>query len=253
MQHPRIVTGTRSTERKPCLSTKDGWGSEAGFSILEAIVVLLISSMVLSVVLPIVIQSTAQNLRTGQRALSIVEQTLDENSFRRLLRSVAPPRQSVLGKPARVTVEGEPKTLSFVALSDAPTSCVRSPGETTVRLEIEREQQTQRESLVCYAGAQARVLASWNAADATFAYSLDGKIWADEWPRESDRREWERQLGGAGAGGGAPLVSAPLVRLELTTRTGGHVAWIERAGSIEPVTFDVQAMFTGELGAGAPQ
>lgn len=217
--------------------------AQAGFSILEAIVILMIGGMILSAVLPIVMQSTAQNLRLGKKALGSVEAILEESAFRALMQSAAPPAQSSLGRPARVTIRGDANSLSLVSLNAQPLACAKSLGEIPVTLVIEGLGSNAGGQLVCRSEEASRTLATWPAGRVSLAYSSDGKSWADKWPSEADEARWERDLVATGATSGAPLISAPLVKLEFDFGNSNSSVWIERAGSIEPVSYDVDTIF----------
>ena len=52
----------------------------AGFSVLEAIIALLVASLILSVILPIASRSVSDNLRIGMRGLDAVALSIEESA-----------------------------------------------------------------------------------------------------------------------------------------------------------------------------
>lgn len=100
--------------------------------------------------------------------------------------------------------------------------------------------------LACYSSTASRTLLSWDTADASFAYSSDGQSWSDHWPRDIERAEWASELTGLSGTPSPPEISAPLVRFEFRTKSQGHFTWVERAGAVEPVAYDIEAIFMGD-------
>jgi len=219
----------------------------AGFSVLEAIVVLLIASVILTLVLPVMMQSISQNLKTSQQSMAVIKAQIEERSFRLLLNSTVTERQSSIGRPARTSLEGTRSALKIVVLAAEDIGCGRMERETAVVLSIVQNSATEGARLVCTSDGDSRVLAAWKQGAAALSYSSDGMAWVDDWPRQEDAGAWDRSLiSPDGAVSKAPLVSAPLVRFEVKGKGDDHLVWIERAGAIEPVELDPGAVFAGE-------
>ncbi len=225
--------------------------TQRGFSLIEALVVLTVTSLILAAILPISIRSIASNLRISERGLSDIAGAIDEAAFRALLGSAVPARQTVSSQPGRTSLTGDASRIDLISLSRLGGSCTSANRETRVSLVIERDGRGGR--LVCTGPEASRVLARWTAGDAAFSYSRDGTAWVSNWPTAEDQNAWERSLMQSAefnSSSTTPLVWAPLVRFEVTSAGPDRLIWIERGGEVAPVEFDPEAIFTGELFGG---
>jgi len=216
-------------------------------SIVESLVVLVVSSLLLSVLLPTAIQSMSSNLRTGEEGLRQMRRSLDERAFRRILNAAAPARQAPGGRPVRLALRGDAARMSLSVLPREAIPCASAHREGTVTLTIIANESGAGGRLICanesVPGArtadsafEAHLVTSWGSGVGAFAYSQDGVEWRSDWPDpEVFQREESAILRATDQSGVTqPLVLAPLVRFEVAGARA-RTLWVERAGAIEPV------------------
>lgn len=225
----------------------DGRRRERGLSIIESLVVLLVSSLLLSILLPTAIQSLSANLRIGDVGLQQLRRSLDERGFRKMMSAATPARQAPGARPVRETVRGDARQMTLTVIAREAVACAPESREVRVKLMIEDAEGGDGGRLVCRgegAEAQDSVVATWRRGRGAFAYSLDGLQWRADWPDPELIAAQENAVRDADDTSGLtqPLVLAPLVRLEIKDATQTTV-WVERAGAVEPV----QVRLDGEL------
>jgi len=205
-----------------------------GLSLLEAIVVLVISSMVLSIVLPLASRSIRDNVRIGARGLDAQQVSIEEEVFRRLVRGAVQRPPAPGETPNADIVVGDGEGFSAAILAEAPAGCASGGRIEDVRIAVENTGDAVR--LTCAVAERRIVLLDLPAgSDAAFSYSWDGDAWSSTWPNEGffgvnemvEDAERPTQR----------LVAAPLVRLSLASSTARPTTWIERAGRVAPVAF----------------
>lgn len=227
---------------------------QAGFSLMEAIIALVIASMVLSAILPVASRSVTDNIRIGMKGLDAFSMSIDEQAFRSLAdASVAPPTEP-LKPPARTTVAaGDAKGFDLDATSPVTLRCVPAGESVAVRIGIEPAADGKGGSLVCASGAGLRRdLMVWtDDSVASLSYSEDGRVWTPVWPQPGSALALPPRV--ISDIGGPPLESvvAPYVRFRL--ERGGQVQlnWIARFGQPGPQQFRIQDFF-GDANAATP-
>ena len=147
-----------------------------GFSLLEAIVALAITSLVLTLVFSIGMRATEAGFSVGRRALAVSDTQLDEQTVRAVLRGLSvPPRGGATPQP---DLDGGPAQLTAAASFSRPTACAGMGPAGPVRLVVsDRDGQGQ---LSCQAGRRAASLMGLGRGPAAFSYSRDGRQWSDQ-------------------------------------------------------------------------
>lgn len=205
----------------------------SGFSIIEAIVVLLIAGMVLSLVLPIASRSTSGNLRMGMQGLSNFDESIGEELFRRLVSAAVPPPARPFEAPAADTLSGTSSEVRFYVRSPDGVLCAPRGKLVEVVLQIEATDSGAR--LDCRSEGREVEVARWHGDAASFSFSGNGLSWADHWPPTDQDRRVERTvtLENLDSMRGQSVV-APLLRLRPTPDSDA-MSWIVSVGRAEPV------------------
>ena len=195
-------------------------GSRAGFSLIEALVVLAIAGMALMLVFAMGGRAEQLAFRLGGRALDVADGQLGEAHLRTLFRAmVLPPA----GLPARAgggeAFEGGPEGFRGDAVLARATPCAAAGRAEDLRVAIRSG--AEGDTVVCWtaAGAEA-VLMELAPRRARFAYSTDGLNWQDRW-----------SPGEIAGPTGVPHAQTLLIRL--ATRDG-QVEILDRASSGRP-------------------
>lgn len=192
-----------------------------GFSLVEALVVLAVSGMALTVVFSIGSRAGETGFALGRRALAAADQDLSTGIWRTLLDSalLMPIR---LDDPERVQpVVGVSGRLEAEVVTTRATPC--APRGWRGRMVLTLDQQDDGHVMLCQAAAGPVVVMALGPRPARFRYSLDGMTWLPDVDTSAIRDD-ERLA--------APLATRRVfVRLE-----GGD-----------------QASLTGEISSGRPE
>lgn len=210
-----------------------------GFSVLEAIIALLVASLILSVILPIASRSVGDNLRVGMRGLDAVAASIEESAFRGLAAAAVPAPSQPFRPAIREMLSGRATQIDMTAMAPQVTLCVPQGEIAAVTLAIEQQGDAGR--LVCRTEGGERELMRWSQGVASFAYSLDGGAWSDIWPIEPD------------TGPDAPLlganqlvtIKAPRVRFTLVKAGRPAISWIAAFGYLRPIEYRLDDMSPG--------
>ncbi len=206
--------------------------SRAGFSLIEATVVLAVAGMALMLIFAVATRATQQGFRRGRLALDTVDAEVAEETFRDLVAGLEispwPPAPS---KPGGLRFEGGPEGFQGPAVLGRGGVCGPAGPAAPLRVEIQRT--TAGDRIVCRTGSRAALLMEVKGRTA-FAYSEDGRRWVSRWTdlpvvgrtagaaeRQTSRRLLVRL---AGADGGFEIVAGaerrrPPVR-STASRTG---------------------------------
>lgn len=201
---------------------------ERGLSIIEALVILTITSLLTLLLLPIVSRAASRNYSLADQTLDDADFAHAEAQFRMLLRSA---EQHGEGASAS-GLEGQSDSLQIYPGLARGVSCASSGAGRAVRLRI--FQSDKGGSLICESDFGRSELLSWAQGAARLHYSRDGGSWYAEWSDRNANSQSRR-------GGAAPVTHmAPLVKFELTRPDGRMTAWTMRAGWTEPTHIAAQ-------------
>lgn len=156
----------------------------AGFSLIEALVVLAIGGMALAVIFSIGIKAGDTGFALGRRAMSVADADVAISDLRAIIRSISlrPPATIVEGVDQPI-VAG-PERLEADAVMERATGC--APQGWAGRLTLTIETQGAERVLMCQAGPRKTpIMTLPRGATAAFSYSSDSATWvaAFESPR----------------------------------------------------------------------
>jgi hypothetical protein len=175
---------------------------ELGLSLVEALVVVVVSAMLSLLLLPLVSGTGARSYPRAQAVIERLNAAQGERDFRTLLQAAV-----------STDFQGDALSLATIVAPEQGVLCVRAGEAIGLRLAILNGDEGGGE-LVCEAeGRRIRVFA-WSEGRGGFTYARPGGTWNGAW------REPEAQVGGARL--------APLVRFDVSD--GDSVAWVAQAG-----------------------
>lgn len=148
----------------------------AGFSLIEALVVLAIGGMALAVIFSIGIKAGDTGFALGRRAMSVADADVAISDLRSIIRSISlRPPISILDGVDQPIVAG-PERLEADAVMERATGC--APQGWAGRLILSLETQGSERMLMCQAGARKTpIMTLPRGASGAFSYSVDGATW----------------------------------------------------------------------------
>ena len=178
----------------------------AGFSLIEALVVLAIGGMALALIFSIGIKAGDTGFSLGRRAMSVADADVAISDLRSIIRSISlrPPATIVEG--VDLPIIAGPERLEAEAVMERATGC--APQGWAGRLILTIETQGAEQVVMCQAGPSKTPIMTLprGASAAAFSYSPDGAIWTPffETPRGApvsmenfrSQRLWVRLNGG---------------------------------------------------------
>jgi type II secretory pathway pseudopilin PulG len=155
--------------------------SAAGFSLIEALIVLLVAGMALMLVFSIGGQSARTGFALGRRALAAADEDVTQDQLRGLIRGLTLAPAGV--DPAQLGLapfSGDAAGFEGDAVLDRSGVCGEAGPVGRVRVAIETHADGDR--VTCQGAAAApRLLADLRPRRVRFAYSTDGVRWSDAW------------------------------------------------------------------------
>lgn len=192
----------------------------AGFSLIEALIVLVVAGLALMLVFSIGGQAARTGLALGRRALTVADGEVSQDELRALVGALALPPAGV--DPAKLKLDpfvGDTHGFAADAVLTRPGLC--GPAGPAGRLRVAIDPQAGGDLVTCRARGQAPiVVADLRPRRARFAYSADGVAWSDAWSPPT-----------AGLHGGPPTAQPVFIRLY---SDDGRVEWVDRATSGPP-------------------
>ena len=154
---------------------------KAGFSLIEALIVLIVAGFALMLVFSIGGQAARTGFALGRRALTVADSEVSQDELRSLVGALALPPAGV--DPAAMKVDpfvGGPHAFTADAILTRPGLC--GPAGPAGRLRIAIDEQPGGDLVTCQARDQsALVVADLRPRRARFSYSADGLDWRDDW------------------------------------------------------------------------
>jgi prepilin-type N-terminal cleavage/methylation domain-containing protein len=222
---------------------------QRGFSLIEAIVVLLIASLVLVSVLEISAGAAARNARLSREVSAAADRQLDQLFFRELLGSAMPPLQQEGQPPPKFAGEGNGAALTFTLSPERPVACAGVRPYQQVTFRIVRTGTGGR--LLCEGDLGTYPLADWRGGGGRLDYSLDGENWSAIYPDEQSVSFFEaaEDLGQEDdperllrTGALRAHITAPIVRFTLPDGPQTDV-WMARMGRSGPAPLNRPELF----------
>lgn len=202
--------------------------ARAGFSLIEATVMLAIAGMALMLIFAVATRASDQGFRLGRLALGAADAEVADDAFRSLVGGLAlqpsPPQPGQLGAPS---FAGTPDGFEGPVILGRGGPCAAAGP--TARIQVQIQHAADRDRIVCRGGQAVLMELKGRAA---FAYSEDGRSWAQTY---TDRPTFGFQAADAVAG-----VQRRSRRLyvRLATRDGGFdivaVSARDRPGEAAP-------------------
>jgi type II secretory pathway pseudopilin PulG len=197
----------------------------AGFSLIEALIVLIVAGMALMLVFSIGGQAARTGLALGRRALTVADAEVSQDELRAVVGALVIPPAGA--DPAELKIDpfvGDAHGFTADAVLTRPGLC----GEAgpAGRLIVAIDAQAGGDLVTCQArGGAAIVVADLRPRRARFSYSADGASWRDAWSPPPPAAAALRR----------PLAEqSVLVRL---ASDDGRIEWIDRATSGPPSLF----------------
>ncbi len=148
----------------------------AGFSLIEALVVLAISGMALAVIFSIGVRAGDSGFALGRRAMSAADQDIAVADLRSIFRSVIVQPSRTLRPEIDQPFFGTSDRFEGQVVMERATQCAPAGWSGRVILDVER--QGEGSVLVCQAGTYRRRLLESRERNATLSYSRDGRSWS---------------------------------------------------------------------------
>lgn len=195
----------------------------AGFSLIEALIVLLVAGMALMLVFSIGGQAARTGFALGRRALGVADGEVSQDELRSLVGALElPPAGADAAKLGLIPFAGNPRGFEADAVLTRAGLC--APAGPAGRLRIAVDPQSDGDLVTCQARGQAPVVvADLRPRRVRFSYASDGASWRDDWSPPP------------AVGPSAPLTpQSVFIRL---SSDDGRVEWIARATSGPPWLF----------------
>lgn len=209
--------------------------AQAGISLIEALVIVVVTAMIALLLLPLASQSAHRNFTLSARAIDAADASNAEGEFRAIM--LGAEQVGAPGGGARV-LEGAEDAVSVFPTLAAGAACAQAGAHVWLRLRIVRRDNTGG-ALVCEAREGGRDMLAWRRGTGAFSFSSDGATWSRGW---RDARGAQAPRDGAIA----PSRRAPLVKFTLAQPDEPDIVWIERVGWTEAARGEAQAPVSGQ-------
>jgi prepilin-type N-terminal cleavage/methylation domain-containing protein len=151
--------------------------ARAGFSLIEALVVLAIGGMALAIIFSIGIKAGDAGFSLGRRATSAADLDVSVSDARVMIRSIALRPPETFNAQVDRPVVGAADRLEADVVMERATQCAPQGWAGRMILVVERE--GGQGMLTCEAGGEAATLITTSDPTARLSYSTDGVTWSD--------------------------------------------------------------------------
>lgn len=152
--------------------------SRAGFSLIEALVVLAVGGMALALIFSIGRSASDNGFRLGRNALTAADNEIAVADTRTAIGSLLLRPVATIREPEREAIMGDATSIEGEAVMRRATAC--APRGWQGRLHLSIEPEGGRPALICRAAGKTVRLMLLNQG-AAFSYSLDGVAWMPAW------------------------------------------------------------------------
>ena len=211
----------------------------SGFTIMEALISLVVVSLMLSLLLPIVGGGLARNQSLGLAGLETMQSRLGEQLFRELAESAARKPVSTLSDASSSNIHGSVTQARLRVAVDRRLPCALEGTVSEVELEIVNA--ADGGELHCRGAPGGARLLTWKKGRGEFSYSRDGATWLSEWPSAERARTSEPQQEVSG-----PVIA--LLRFSVRGEDAPVISWIVSVGTPETPVYRFQKDGSGEGG-----
>lgn len=158
--------------------------SRAGFSLIEALVVLVISGMALLLIFSVGLRATETGFRLGRGALSLADRSIQADAYRRIVEGFALVPMTGIPSVLRLApVSGDKDSLTGDAILSVNTTCAPAGPAAAISLEILPIEEG-GSALMCTAGEGDSVELVRSRRPLALAYSEDGIAWTESWTND---------------------------------------------------------------------
>ena len=161
----------------------------AGFSLVEALVVLAISGMALAIIFSIGVKAGDTGFSLGRRAMSAADVDIAASDLRSILRSFALRPSLLFLDGVDEPILGTANRLEGDVVMERATQC--APLGWSGRLMLEIEPDGAGQSLTCSANGKKVTLLTTRGDNASLTYSRDGQVWTRAYTNKIENRSEE--------------------------------------------------------------
>lgn len=199
----------------------------AGFSLIEALIVLLVAGMALMLVFSIGGEAARTGFALGRRALGVADGEVSQDELRSLVAALQlPPAGADPAKLRLMPFAGDARGFEADAVLTRAGLC--APAGPAGRLWIAVDPQAGGDLVTCQVRGQAPVVvADLRPRRVRFSYSADGASWRDDWSPPPLAPGPQPQ---------PPRLAPQSVFIRLSS-DDGRIEWIDRATSGPPWLF----------------
>lgn len=189
----------------------------AGFSLIEALVVLAVGGLALTVIFSIGLRAGDTGFRLGRGAMAAADRDVALGDLRATVRSIALRPTSAFSAPTDQPMDGQAQRMEVEVVMERATQC--APQGWSGRLVLEIADQGGERVLTCRAGNRPVTrLMTLTQGQTGFSYSTDGQAWSPAYANTP-----------------APRGEGPVPPLNLWVRLAGPgVDIVEMASSGQP-------------------
>ena len=208
--------------------TKGARAGQEGLTLIEALVIVVVTALIALLLLPLASQSAHRNFTLSERNVDAADAANAESEFRTIVQGA---EQVAAPGGGALALAGEANSLVVFPTLAAGAACAGAGAEAWLRLRIERRAPGGG-ALICETPEGSRDMLAWRQGDAAFWFSSDGASWDHSWRDNVRDAQASRE--------GAVMASrrAPLVRFSLSRPGVPDLDWIARAGWTEAARRD---------------
>lgn len=150
--------------------------ARAGFSLIEALVVLAIGGMALAIIFSIGVKAGDTGFSLGRRAMSAADLDVSVSDVRVMIRSIALRPPETFDAEVDLPIIGDATRLEADIVLERATQC--APQGWTGRMVLAVKNQGGQGMLTCQAGGEVMTLITTSDPTARLSYSTDGLTWS---------------------------------------------------------------------------
>lgn len=161
--------------------------ARAGFSLIEALVVLAIGGMALAIIFSIGVKAGDAGFSLGRRAMSAADLDVSVSDFRVLVRSIALRPPATFNSSVDQYIVGGAERLEADVVMERATQC--APQGWAGRMVLLVQRRGGEATLTCEAGGKMTALLVTSDPLAHLSYSTDGVTWSNAFAPETPSRD----------------------------------------------------------------
>lgn len=199
-----------------------------GFSLIEALVVLVIGAMALAIIFNIGVKAGDTGFGLGRRAIAAADSDIVFGDIRSVIRSLALRPSAMFMPTIDRPVIGSALRLEGDMVMERATQC--APLGWSGRMALSIETRGNETVLICTAGDRSTVLTTVTGTVARFAYSRDGQSWTTDYSNLDPERQGPDDIRAERLW--VRVILAPSVEIVETAFSGRPQIWIRPDASL---------------------